>query len=363
MKKSFSKKTLLAAAALVGSVCLLPAAAMAQVGGVCSNCHTMHGTDGAGASLGGVERALTKGGCVGCHSTSSTTGNSVSMGVGGERIPYILHTGGAGYDPTGASGDTLAGGDFYWVTQASGDAKGHNVEDVAASDDPLGNTPPGLNTTINAAYDTTKRLTCAGTNGCHGDGKDRLGVATIDSFADISGAHHGADAAITGADESTSFRFLMDASGNGILGLEDSDWEYQPTASAHNQYYGVDKANDSAAATGTISSLCAKCHGDFHTGDSNISSANNMASPWVRHPTDFDMNTATGSEYADYNVDNSYSVEAPVASTDVSAVKSAVMAAAILPGQSAEIMLPPMVSVWLLASTSTPMGLPPCSKA
>lgn len=336
MKKSFNRKSLLVAASLVGAVCLLPAVSMAQVSGVCSNCHTMHNSqDNAGALLpdgtnqASPQRALTKGGCVGCHTVAGSTGNS------GTTIPYIKHTLAPNYMTDDGAGtdtsETLAGGDFYWVSQAGGDAKGHNVYLVTTEDGTLGSTPPGFDASLNAAYDNGQRLTCAGTNGCHGDGLDSNSAATADDFADISGAHHGADAAIDGSTESKSFRFLK-----GILGNEDSDWEYQATASAHNQYKGVDRSgsSDATTAAGSISTLCAKCHGVFHQGAGNISSADDMSSPWVRHPTDFDMYTVVDKEYGAYGGGaigtggGSYVVAAPLASADVSAVKTTVMSAA-----------------------------------
>ncbi|MFH1020936.1 MAG: cytochrome c3 family protein, partial [Pseudomonadota bacterium] len=67
-----------------------------------------------------------------------------------------------------------------------------------------------------------------------------------------------------------------------------------------------------------------------HNADAvGISYANNMASPWVRHPTDFDMNTATGTEYADYggNGVNAYVPQAPVASNALSLPKATVLQA------------------------------------
>jgi len=316
-KKRIHVKALAAAAAVAGGMALLGGTAVAQVSGVCSDCHTMHNSqDGGSVVATGPESALTKGDCVGCHTTSSTTGNG-----GTSNIPYVYHSGGVTYNDPVTAGDNLAGGDFYWVASV-GDPKGHNVAGIAAADATLGNTPPGNGGTALAA-----QLSCAGTNGCHGD------KAQADDFAAISGAHHADDATIDGASVGTSYRFLK-----GVLGLEDSDWEYQPTATAHNQYKGVDRTAETENDATTISSLCAQCHGDFHNGTGNIASSG-FASPWVRHPTDFDMNNVKGdatngyTEYAYYNGGdpvngNTYSVEAPVASADVSAVKSTVLAAA-----------------------------------
>jgi len=77
--------------------------------------------------------------------------------------------------------------------------------------------------------------------------------------------------------------------------------------------------------TSTISWLCGECHGEYHTETTDVGTA----SPWLRHPTDLSLNDVTGTEYASYNAaaDSAaapYSVIAPVASTDVSAILSTV---------------------------------------
>lgn len=307
MRKSINVQMLVAAVLVTGAVCLLPKGGSAQVAGVCSDCHTMHNSQDGVSVVGTTQPALTKGDCVGCHSTSSTTGNG-----GTTKIPYVLHTAGVTYNAPASPGDSLAGGDFYWVTTAGGAAnKGHNVSTIpGVTTDTLGNTPPGGSALSGA-------LTCAGTTGCHGD------RSVAGDFSSISGSHHAKDTTIDGTSAGTSFRFLK-----GILGKEDSKWEYQATAAAHNQYKGATRANDATVTASTVSALCGQCHGTFHAGAGNISLGNNQSSPWVRHPTDFDMNTVASKEYGNYNVDKSYSVEAPVASTDVSAVKSTVLAGA-----------------------------------
>lgn len=307
MKKSISVQMFVAAALVVGAVCLLPRGGVAQVAGACSDCHTMHNSqNGTAVVSAGAQPSLTKGDCIGCHSTTSTTGNG-----GTTNIPYVLHTAGVTYNAPGSAGDTLAGGDFYWVTTAGGTAaKGHNVTTIPGVTADALTTPPG-GSALSGSF------TCAGTTGCHGD------RTVSGDFAAVSGSHHANDATLDGVSAGTSFRFLK-----GILGLEDSDWEYQATATAHNQYKGATRATDAGVTATTISALCGQCHGNFHNGANNISLNNNQSSPWVRHPTDFDMNTVSSKEYGNYNVDKSYSVEAPVASTDVTTVKSAVLVGA-----------------------------------
>ncbi|MFA5701561.1 MAG: cytochrome c3 family protein [Desulfuromonas sp.] len=305
--------SLLLALALVAS----GATAWAKVSGPCSDCHTMHNSQNgvvdttlAGAPLdGGPSRSLTKGDCVGCHTGANDgTGN----------IPYVTDTTAPTYTSAdGATGNTLAGGSFYWVATGA-DAKGHNVLNIAAGKDsnmpnlnPPGWDPAVSNSEIaNGEATWSKQLTCAGTYGCHGP------HGAEDDFQDLAGAHHGDDAVIDGSTAAKSFRFL-----NGIIGYEDPNWEYRPTKTARNEYHGVARKTISAAGSETdqktISYFCATCHGNYHSGagvsyagqDTNIGE-----NPWLRHPSDYDMaDTAVGSEYRSYNQDGTYSVEAPVA--------------------------------------------------
>ncbi|MDH4332515.1 MAG: hypothetical protein OEV89_08040 [Desulfobulbaceae bacterium] len=322
ISKSFNrpKMTVAVAGMLLGAVCLLPGAGMAQVTGPCVSCHTMHNSQGGAsmnpASTTTVFRSLTKGDCVGCH--TSTTNALVET-----NTPKVNH-GAAPASPT----DTLAGGSFYWVQTAN--AKGHNVLGIAGADS-LGNTPPGGSA-------LASQLTCAGTVGCHGD------RTVADQYASISGSHHAAPqnagtvaGAVDGTSLANSYRFLK-----GIKGIEDPTWETPATLAAnkHNQYYGVSRTSDAVTGTdGTISALCGQCHGAFHASATahndttapaaGISYANNMTSPWVRHPTDFDMNKVKTKEYGAYGGSgtNAYVPGVPVASNSITAIKSTVLQA------------------------------------
>jgi len=316
------KMSVAMAAMLLGAICLLPEGGNAQVTGQCVNCHTMHNSQG-GASMSGtatVYQSLTKGDCVGCH-----TGGALDLTD--NNIPKVNHTG----VPTAG---TLAGGSFYWVATAGGNqtATGHNVKGIAGVDGVLGNVPPG-----GAALGS--QLTCAGTTGCHGD------RAQVNEYTALSGSHHapnqnagGVTGAVDGSSLANSYRFL-----NGTKGIEKADWEKVVSASAHNQYYGVARTTDAAAAQ-TISALCGQCHGAFHATSTphnpttspttGISFGNNMTSPWVRHPTDFDMFTVKAKEYGAYGGGvigtggGAYVPQAPVASNTITEVKSTVMNAA-----------------------------------
>ncbi|MBA2849486.1 cytochrome c3 family protein [Thermosulfuriphilus ammonigenes] len=326
MRKGFIFSVILAL------VLVLPGLSQARVQGPCADCHTMHNSqNGAAVVSGGPYRALTKGDCVGCHTGGPNTGTN--------NIPYVNFTSAPTYGNFGIESgtNTLAGGNFYWVAQGS-DAKGHNVSGIASQDGAIGLTPPGWNNTdfqkngavANGEATWSQQLTCAGTYGCHGDHQ------YTDDFKAISGAHHTDDSTIDGSTVGKSFRFLK-----GIKGIEDSDWEYQPTSTAHNQYYAVDRIGNfvddpSAADPASINYLCAECHGNFHSGTGNTAGADDegstVGSPWIRHPSDFDMNNVSSKEYGQYpgpfDTAGTYWPGAPVGSTDLSGVKSTVLQAA-----------------------------------
>jgi len=295
-------------------MCLFYGHALARVKGLCSNCHTMHYSQNGeilskwGQS--GPYEALLVNDCVGCHTGTND---------GTNQTPYVFSTVAPTYGSTGTEGNCLAGGNFYWVSQAGGDALGHNVKGLASAD--TLSAPPGFsatypdregNTVGGGTWPSGQQVTCAGTYGCHGHHN------IDDAVKAIYGGHHAVGSTIDGSSVGKSYRFLI-----GILGLEDPDWEYQPTSTAHNQYYGVDRG--SVPNDQTIGYLCAECHGNFHS----ISGAGS-SSPWLRHPTDFDLGSATGSEYKYYNGNTgggsgaTYSVVAPVASTSLTGVLSTV---------------------------------------
>ncbi|MDP3013474.1 MAG: hypothetical protein Q8M92_04480, partial [Candidatus Subteraquimicrobiales bacterium] len=305
---------------------LIPVGYVLAISGVCSNCHTMHN------SQGGIRMAdkdapydyLLMASCLGCHTGPVVTDRKNSFGA-----PIVLGT----VDPGGQGGTfTLAGGDFWWVKNAASapDSKGHNVYGIAGVDGAaFGKNPPGWDPAatpgalgdgqINAGASTwATQLNCAGQFGCHGNHSS----ATNDGG--IFGAHHGnTGGTATRAGESSapttvgsSFRFL-----GGIRGLEQSQWNWNETDSSHNEYYGVnDTANRNQTYTtytnkDTISFSCAQCHGFFHSRIDDITIPPSTGTPWLRHPTDIVL-PGGETEYASYVV---YSVEAPVGRSTVPA--------------------------------------------
>lgn len=311
MNASLGTRSILSVFISLGLACSLPTVAMgAKVSGICSKCHTMHNsfenaevvTDSFGADTGPQEVLLNKAGsCMGCHSGKTDVPANMEA-----PFVFALNDADAIYQGvTGVAGTTLAGGNFRFALIGTDAADkmhhGHNVVSQTAMglpEDTQVTVSPGSGG-INASD-----LSCAGTNGCHGD-KSKLG-----DFAGIRGFHHGGDVNKTG------YRYLRSPDGSQeILGLPDADWEFTYASDDHNVYYGQDGV---AAPTQTISALCGRCHGDFH-GSVNT----NSASPWIRHPTDFDLARAAGTEYAGYGL--VYDPLVPLANTDYSAVNTAVL--------------------------------------
>ncbi len=309
MKNMANAKTALAV--MVAACTVLWAGSALAISGVCSNCHTMHNSqNGAVVNAAGPTAKLLADDCIGCHSSALDEAIATSGAVG---APVVLHTGGA---PT----NFPAGGSFYWVNTGPDHPKGHNVVEVGTvQDGTLALTPPGWDNGESAGPNTNQvnggvlawstQLTCGGTNGCHGDHD------TADSLASLKGAHHSnvalttaSNAVATNAAPGASYRFLQ-----GIRGVEDADWEDTVAAGDHNIYF----ADDSGTNTQTISALCSQCHGNFH---SNTAGGNETgaAGAWTRHPTDFDLGNAAGTEYAI----TAYSTEAPPGSEDLTTVRA-----------------------------------------
>lgn len=292
----------------------------AFVSGPCSDCHTMHYSQGGGAladwgreGVDGPFEALLTVDCVGCHTGDNSAGG---------KVPFVMpeieaNYGGINGTGTESGATTLAGGSFFWVSAT--DTCGHNVEGYCDSDATMlasspANLPPGFisgrpagdgSSPGNGSWGT-QQITCAGTYGCHGS------HATTNQARAIRGGHHalsGSEIPFPLSNSSADYRMLV-----GIAGIEDSDWEFQPTVNSHNQYHGVDTVGSLDSSTSTISYFCSQCHGLFHSND-DVSAPS--ASPWLRHPTNFDLSGASGSEYGDYNDGigvGVYSLVAPVAS-------------------------------------------------
>jgi hypothetical protein len=286
--------------------------ALATVTGACVNCHTMHNSQG-GAEMQlkdgetDPQGNLVRGTCVGCHGSTPAGADNIVT-----NIPQVWH----------AAATDLAGGNFKYVL--TDDTYGHNVQNIAAADPTLANTPPGYAAAMDPSssqYQTGSRLTCAGANGCHGNRDE-----TTD-YAAVKGAHHASDAVLKfggiveasqGASVATSYRFLYK-----VKGGEDTDWQNTVAAADHNEYKGAVYAARTTMAwadVNTISELCAECHGSFHmSGATGIGTA----TPWIRHPTD--VLIPNSGEYA--SISTTYNPTVPVARAAIPAAASGTVAA------------------------------------
>ena len=341
--RKFQKQAYIVTALSLLFMLLTVVPVLSQVTGPCVDCHTMHNSqDGdymatkwVGGSLVADDtpnaRLLKRDGCVACHRGIYNSGSTDTM----DQFAKVWDS-----SVTGAT-DYSAGGNFKFVANGD-DTLGHNVFGINNTDTNFpDNVPPGFDNTFigpqgtpRGDFDATHQLTCAGTYGCHGD------PSQAGDFQALSGAHHGVEQAGSngakgfsdGSDIANSYRFLY-----GIKGVEDADWEYTNSSTDHNQYHGEDRAANTATDDTTISHLCCECHGDFHAADDET--VTGFGSPWIRHPTDFDMtNTGATSEYRQYNnnagtgTDGLYSNLAPVASSMGSVVTGGVPAASLIVG-------------------------------
>ena len=285
----------------------------AMVKGPCSDCHTMHNSQGGTAmtfddSTTPNGHLLRSSGCVGCHAQG---GSQNIITFSGNDVPQVMHT-----DTT-----DLAAGNFGYIDGSVGSGasqtKGHNVIDLVLQDTihlyPPGGPYKNAPAKISHPYSMPPRFTCAGLYGCHGN------IHIIDPIASMQGAHHAVSSSKPwGATVGDSFRFLIGQTGLGVDDRQNTD------SSHHNEYKAAsqfvpqlpggngpgdcgwcheDKAGGQLPTPGSdIGDFCLRCHPHFHSWiDRN--------SAWFRHPSNVAIPGGT-TEYADYT---EYNVDAPVA--------------------------------------------------
>ncbi|MCJ7615828.1 MAG: hypothetical protein MUO43_04755 [Desulfobacterales bacterium] len=306
-EKKLSKRFAIPAVlvAFLSFALIIPVISSAKVTGICSNCHTMHNSQG-GADMAdygpssGVNPCLTRGDCIGCHAYNSGSGTDNVENIDGSLVPQIWH-----------EGTDLAAGNFKYISTDAdaNDNKGHNVADIDG-EGTLTSGPPGDENSTGITID----LTCAGVKGCHGN------RAVADETASVKGAHHaGVSGLCDTADKVTnSYRFLK-----GVKGYENmhATYKYQNYNSQyHNEYYSAQgTGTESTVSTpggNTISGLCAECHGNFH-GPQSGDIASGTASPWLRHPTDIVLTNS-----GEYTNHTTYSIVAPVARTSLGTINT-----------------------------------------
>ncbi len=286
---------------LVGIICFMVIApalftgnkASARVEGVCSNCHTMHNSQG-GAPMNFDASAtpnatLLRGDCVGCHSSAT---NSTYYDLGGCDVPVVLYTGG---EPS----TYLAGGNFYWVKEGLGgdDTKGHNVF-LGEDDDFLNPSTPAPGGFSCSANDCHMNLSQPSTGSGYGDDiTGKYGCEGCHSPAHHANDHANGDSGLVDTEAEGWYRFLGGihyggSTYDGVHSYEDGHWEADASASVHNEYLGNVSGAGIISANPTVSGFCAACHGMFH-GTSDTYSGGS----WIRHPSDAVIPDA--GEYAD----------------------------------------------------------------
>ena len=269
----------------------------ARVAGNCSNCHTMHNSQGGrsvakdfdGSSFNPTDTPkenLLIYSCLGCHSATSGTTWQDSV----TKAPIVFNT----IEPTYNTLKGLAGGNFYWII--TDDTKGHNI---LSPDDFLTKAPGD-----------TDKYNC-GTNSCHAnldrvvsgtgsglDGKQGCEKCHLDPKHHANDHEYLAGGLVTTAEQGW-YRFLSghsDGEGLGVEGYEDGDWQKTVSSNDHNEYLGNQLAGGSGFVLGdTTTAFCTGCHGRFHTNQGT-------ASPWLRHPSDAEL--PVSGEYANYIVYN-----------------------------------------------------------
>ncbi|MDP3029856.1 MAG: cytochrome c3 family protein [Deltaproteobacteria bacterium] len=233
----------------------------ARVTGECSNCHTMHNSQGGTdigvqtgyASTSGAKASLLRAnGCLGCH---ATTGSGWT-GVGG--APIVYNTTGVTYGDSQPDGYKvgLAGGNFYYLS--AGGSTGTPPGTLPITSQSRGHSLSGIPYVDDTTTPEWNRGSC--TLGCHQDGLKTQGCKACHVPAHHKGASSGgwADAG------AGYYRFLgpipeplgSDQHEWGVRGYEDPDWQAETSSSNHNEYSGE------APTTGyhSISRHCIGCH-------------------------------------------------------------------------------------------------------
>ncbi len=309
-----------------------------MVKGVCGNCHTMHNSQNglpietrADAAFNPSHTVnyrvnnLLVNTCIGCHSSTNSQ-TIVDLG-NGTRIPIIYNT----VPPS----QPLAGGNFYYV-DSLGDEFGHNVRTI----DSLLSEAPGGDTAFGVIPNN------CGFGGCHASlAAIRTGAGPLSSAVQGNGcigchdpAHHTNDEQVILAggakyvDEAGGgYRFLNKAGANyfdipphsgqpAVSGIEDPNWEQNPSMLSHNEYQDSDKPFAPLTYGGSaqgMSDFCGGCHNSYHSWPEGGYPNGGDSNPWLRHPAG--MAIPDTGEYATYV---QYNPMVPVARSDDLALRA-----------------------------------------
>jgi hypothetical protein len=273
-EKIIMKKSLICLLSILLAVGFYSLAQAMVKGPLCSDCHTMHNSQGGQPMAFQINTALTGfepdespnpglliTSCLGCHS-------SIGSAVIEDGVPIV-------FNMMSAPANYLAGGNFYWVK--GDDTKGHNVLGISATDQNLSEAPGNPYSCANSCHMSLAVVQTAvsdlgsGCEGCH-----------------LNVKHHALDGTGTKLVDSAAkgwYRFLsghMSGDGHGVAGIEDEDWQDTKSAADHNEYLGW--SGDKEYAAGfynlghTMTAFCCGCHGNFHVQQDSGS--------WLRHPSD-----------------------------------------------------------------------------
>jgi len=281
MKKMYRNLVILGAATTLFA---FAGSAQAAVSGQCSDCHTMHNSQGGGDFPGvgpdAPYSSLLVNDCLGCHTTDA---NDPFPDPGGATTdagyPYVA--GGSFSD-----NNCLAGGFFTTTDFLQTDNNSNNEHSMGTTA-----LPAGYNATPDWYTGDTNGFSCAGSNGCHGNHVD------LNDMDAIAGGHHNTNSAYRILYVETDTKTGSAFTDSAVDGVPTADYEEAlivnttygtvSTGRAHNVY----SAN--AVADNTISELCAICHGNFHgyngtpNADKNKTTDDGLATgAWIRHPTD-----------------------------------------------------------------------------
>ncbi len=233
----------------------------------------------------------------------ATDGNTWKDGLTGAPIVYNTSAPNYGASSGGGPKQGLAGGNFYWVATAGGNdpTKGHNVWGISGVDPNLARAPGHVSGCVNSchwslAYDPATTEPPHHTpyqwdvhkNGCEG--------------CHYSVKHHKDDGGYR-----MLYSYEQDNVSKAVRGIEDPNWEVNPTSSTHNTYIAKQGIGNNYLGDGygNISSYCAGCHWYFHDlwgplGSGPIEGP--QVSPWFRHPTDVVLpNSGEYSAYTTYD--------------------------------------------------------------
>ncbi len=299
---------------------------------ICTDCHTLHSTDGDGATIakggwdtqaaGGYAALLQKGDftdiCLSCHKDGNNTAATADLRnnkAAGWTAPVVMTL--DGRVPTGTS---MPAGDFYYSNLDP--KKGHNpaytegsaiaTSKTIAADATLGNTPPG------GAGALAGEWSCHSCHGMHSRFSDSY-TAWRQIARSVNGIVHTGDVRSYGVESVSGNKtqnpayepiksnsrgdVQLDANGNRTL--------YVDKRADNNALQGADLFADYSDTNhnvyqGGFSSFCATCHGNFHGGNDATrtgqnANTRNASGQWIKHPTNFKLSETVG-QSNDYGV-------------------------------------------------------------